>query len=92
MVDATPAWLPVLWVAAGTALFLAALWQMLRKAELIALCCSFRRLGLDLAGIWAVQSILEASTGVVITPNPIVRGAGGCLVTLLTGLLLYSGG
>ncbi len=85
VMDATPAWLPVLWVAAGL-LFLAALWQMLRKAEHSAVLF-FSAFGLDLAGIWAVQSI-QASTGVVITPNPIVRGAGVAL-TLLTGLLLW---
>jgi hypothetical protein len=85
VMDATPAWLPVLWVVSGL-LFLAALWRMLRKQEGSAVLF-FSAFGLDLAGLWAVQSIQHA-TGVIITPNPIVRGAGVGL-TLLTGLLLW---
>ena len=85
VMEATPSWLPVLWVAAGL-LYLAALWRMLRKANGSA-ALFFLGFGLELAGLWAVQS-LQASTGVVITPNPFVRGAGVGL-TLLTGLLLW---
>ena len=32
VMDATPSWLPVLWVAAGL-LFLVALWRMLRRSD-----------------------------------------------------------
>jgi hypothetical protein len=85
IMDVTPSWLPVLWVAAGL-LYLAALWQMLRRAT-GSIPLFFLATGLDLVGIWASQSI-QISTGVVITPNPVVRAAGVAL-TFLVGALLW---
>lgn len=85
VLDATPAWLPVLWSAAGL-LFLVALWRMLRRLD-GSITPFFLAFGLDLVGIWAVQSV-QASTGVVITPNPVVRTAG-VLLTLSAGFLLW---
>jgi hypothetical protein len=85
VMDATPAWLPVLWIVAGL-FYLVALWRMLRRAQ-GSTALFFSAFGLDLAGIWAIQSI-QASTGVVITPNPVVRAAGVGL-TFLAGLLLW---
>jgi hypothetical protein len=85
VMDATPSWLPVLWVAAGL-LYLAALWRMLRKSNGSA-ALFFLGFGLELVGLWAIQSI-QASTGVIITPNPVVRGAG-VVLTLSAGLLLW---
>jgi hypothetical protein len=85
VMDATPSWLPVLWVAAGL-LYLVAIWRMLRRAD-GGTALFFLAFGFDLVGIWAVHSI-QMSTGVVITPNPIVRTAG-VVLTLLTGFLLW---
>lgn len=85
VMDATPSWLPVLWVAAGL-LYLVALWRMLRRLD-GSTALFFSAFCLDLAGIWAIRSI-QASTGVIITPNPVVRAAGVAL-TLLAGLLLW---
>ncbi|HUE62923.1 MAG TPA: hypothetical protein VMO78_00990 [Rhizomicrobium sp.] len=85
VMDATPSWLPVLWVAAGL-LYIVALWRMLRRLD-GSTALFFSAFCLDLAGIWAIQSI-QASTGVIITPNPVVRAAGVAL-TLLAGLLLW---
>jgi len=85
VMDAIPAWLPVLWAASGL-LFLAALWRMLRRQSASGLLF-FLAFGLDLVGLWVVRSI-QASTGVVITPNPIVR-AGGVVLTFLTGMVLW---
>jgi hypothetical protein len=85
VMDATPSWLPVLWIAAGL-LFLVALWRMLRRAD-GSTAPFFLAAGLDLVGIWAIQSV-QASTGVIVTPNPIVRAAG-VLLTLWVGFLLW---
>jgi hypothetical protein len=85
VMDATPAWLPVLWVAAGL-LYLVALWRMLRRADGSA-APFFLGFALELVGIGAVQSV-QAATGIIITPNPIVRAAGVAL-TLAAGLLLW---
>jgi hypothetical protein len=85
LMDAVPAWLPVLWVAAGL-LFLIALWRMLRRSEGSALLF-FLAFGLDLVGAVMAKSI-EASTGVVVTPNVLVR-AGGEILMLSTGFLLW---
>jgi hypothetical protein len=85
VMDATPPWLPVLWVAAGL-LFLIALWRMLRRSEGSALLF-FLAFALDLIGAVAAKSI-EASTGVVVTPNVLVRAAGEVLI-LSTGFLLW---
>jgi len=85
VMDATPAWLPVLWVAAGL-LFLVALWRMLRRSEASAVPF-FLAFVLDLAGIWEVHAI-QAATGVIITPNPLMRSAGVAL-TLATGMVLW---
>ena len=85
VMDAIPSWLPVLWVAAGL-LYLVALGRMLRRAQ-GSVAPFFWGIGLDLVGIGMVQSV-QASTGVVVTPNPIVRAAGMAL-TLLVGFLLW---
>ena len=85
VMDATPYWLPVLWVAAGL-LFLIALWRMLCRSEGSALLF-FLAFGLDLVGAVMAKSI-EASTGVVVTPNILVRAAGEVLM-LSTGFLLW---
>lgn len=85
LMDATPSWLPVLWVASGL-LFLIALWRMLRRSEGSALLF-FLAFALDLIGAVAAKSI-EARTGVVATPNILVR-AGGEILMLSTGLLLW---
>jgi len=85
VMDATPSWLPVLWVAAGL-LYLIALWRMLRRTG-GSTAPFFLGFALELVGIWAVQSV-QAATGVVVTPNPIVRAAGVAL-TLAAGLLLW---
>ena len=85
VMDATPAWLPVLWVASGL-LFLIALWRMLRRSEGSALLF-FLAFALDLIGAIAAKSV-EASTGVVATPNILVR-AGGEVLMLSTGFLLW---
>jgi hypothetical protein len=85
LLEATPAWLPLLWVAAGL-LYLIALWRMLRRRDGGA---GFFFLGfaLELAGLWAVKS-LEASTGVIAEPNPVVRAAG-MVLTLSAGFVLW---
>ena len=85
VMDATPPWLPLLWVAAGL-LFLIALWRMLRRSDGSVLLF-FLAFGLDLIGAVAAKSI-EASTGVVVTPNIRVR-AGGEILMLSTGFLLW---
>ena len=85
LMDATPSWLPVLWVASGL-LFLVALWRMLRRSEGSALLF-FLAFALDLIGAVAAKSI-EARTGVVATPNILVR-AGGEILMLSTGFLLW---
>ena len=85
VMDATPSWLPVLWVASGL-LFLIALWRMLRRSEGSALLF-FLAFALDLIGAVATKSI-EARTGIVVTPNLLVR-AGGEILMLSTGFLLW---
>ena len=85
VMDATPPWLPVLWALAGL-LYLVALWRMLRRGN-GSVTLFFMAFALDLAGIWAIQSV-QMSTGVVITPNPIVRAAG-VVLTLVVGFLLW---
>jgi hypothetical protein len=85
VMDATPPWLPVLWVVAGL-LFLIALWRMLRRSEASALLF-FLAFALDLIGAVAAKSI-EARAGVVVTPNVLVRAAGEILM-LSTGFLLW---
>jgi len=85
VLEATPAWLPVLWVAAGL-LFLVALWRMLRRSEASAVPF-FLAFALDVVGIWEVHAI-QAATGIVVTPNPLMRSAGVAL-TLATGLVLW---
>lgn len=85
LLDATPSWLPVLWVSAGL-LYFAALWQMLRRSDL-SFAPFFLAFGLDLAGVWAVKSV-EASVGVIAEPDPLVRAAGFAL-TISAGFLLW---
>lgn len=85
VMDATPAWLPLLWVASGL-LFLVALWRMLRRMD-GSVALFFLAFGLDLAGAVIAKSI-EASTGVIVTPNLIVRAAGEIL-TLSAGFVLW---
>jgi hypothetical protein len=85
IMDATPSWLAVLWVTAGL-LYLVALWRMLRRAD-GGVVLFFLAFGLDLAGIWAVKSV-EASTGMVAEPNPMVRAAG-LVLTLSVGFVLW---
>ncbi|HET7086412.1 MAG TPA: hypothetical protein VFI23_16685 [Rhizomicrobium sp.] len=85
VMDATPAWLPLLWVAAGL-LFLMALGRMLlRKDGSVPLF--FLAFALDLAGAVMARSI-EASTGVIVTPNLMIRAAGEILM-LSTGFVLW---
>jgi hypothetical protein len=85
VMDATPSWLPVLWVASGL-LLLVALWRMLRRSEGSAMLF-FLAFALDLIGEFVARSI-EARTGVVVTPNLLVRAAGEVLM-LSTGFLLW---
>ena len=85
LMDATPAWLPLLWVAAGL-LFLVALWRMLRRMD-GSVALFFLAFALDLAGAVAAKSI-EASTGVIATPNLMVRAAGEVLM-LSAGFVLW---
>jgi hypothetical protein len=85
IMDATPSWLAVLWVTAGL-LHLVALWRMLRRAD-GGVVLFFLAFGLDLAGIWAIKSV-EASTGMVAEPNPMVRAAG-LVLTLSVGFVLW---
>jgi hypothetical protein len=85
LMDATPAWLPVLWAASGL-LYLFALWQMLHRnrASYVPFGLAF---GLDAVGelmaMW-----LESSTGVGAGPIPLIRAAG-FLLTLSTGFVLW---
>ena len=85
LMDATPAWLPLLWVAAGV-FFLMALWRMLRRVD-GAVALFFLAFALDLAGAVMAKSI-ESSTGVIVTPNLMVR-AGGEILMLSAGLVLW---
>jgi hypothetical protein len=85
LMDATPAWLPVLWAASGL-LYFFALWQMLRRnsASYLPFVLAF---GLDTAGELTAMS-LESSTGVMAGPIPLVRIAGFFL-TLATAVILW---
>lgn len=85
VMDATPFWLVALWLAAGL-LYLVALWQMLRRTGASYLLF-FLGAGLDLAGVLAIRSI-EASTGVIVSPIPMVRLAG-FLLTFSVGFVLW---
>jgi len=85
VMDATPNWLPLLWVAAGL-LFLVALWRMLRRVD-GSVPAFFLAFALDLAGAVVAKSI-EASTGVIVTPELMVRAAGEILM-LSAGFLLW---
>lgn len=85
VMDAIPAWLPLLWIAAGL-LFLLALWRMLRRAER-SVALFFLAFGLDLVGAVIAKSI-EASTGVIVTPHLMVRVAGEVLM-LSAGFVLW---
>jgi hypothetical protein len=85
VMDATPAWLPVLWVVSGL-LFLIALCRMLRRSEGSTMLF-FLAFALDLIGEVVAKSI-ETRTGVVVTPNLVVRAAGEVLM-LSTGFLLW---
>jgi len=73
VMDATPFWVVALWAVAGL-LYLVALWQMLRRtgaSYMLFLLGS----GLDLAGVLAIRSV-EASTGIIVEPIPMIRLAG----------------
>jgi hypothetical protein len=85
VMDATPVWLPLLWVAAGV-LFLMALWRMLRRMD-GAVAFFFLAFALDLVGAVMAKSI-ESSTGVTVTPNLMVRAAGEILM-LSAGFVLW---
>jgi len=85
LMDATPFWLVAVWVVAGL-LYLIALWQMLRRAG-ASYVWFFLGAGLDLAGVLANRSI-EASTGVIVSPIPLVRLAG-FLLTFSVGFVLW---
>ena len=85
MMDATPSWLIAMWVAAGL-LYLLALWQMLRRTG-ASYVTFLLGVGLDLAGVLANRSI-EASTGVIVNPIPMVRLAG-FLLTFSVGFVLW---
>jgi hypothetical protein len=85
LMDVVPSWLPVLWVVAGL-LYLVSLWRMLRKSD-VSHAPFFLAFALDLFGGWVARSV-EASTGVVAVPNPVVRLAG-VVLTLSAGLLLW---
>lgn len=85
IMDATPFWVVALWAAAGL-LFLVALWQMLRRTG-ASHVPFFLGAGLDLAGVLAIRSI-EAATGVVVNPVPLVRLAG-FLLTFSVGFVLW---
>ncbi len=85
LMDATPAWVVALWVVAGL-LYLVALWQMLRRTG-ASYVSFFLGAGLDLAGVLAIRSI-EASTGVIVNPIPMVRLAGFVL-TFSVGFVLW---
>jgi sulfite exporter TauE/SafE len=83
--EATPAWLPVMWVASGL-LYLFALWQMLHRnrASYIPFVLGF---GLDTIGELTAMS-LETSSGVAAGPIPLIRAAG-FLLTLSTAVILW---
>lgn len=85
IMDATPSWLVALWVAAGL-LYLVALWQMLRRtgASYVPFFLGF---GLEVAGMFVVRE-LEASTGVIVGPIPLIRAAG-YLLTFSVGFVLW---
>jgi hypothetical protein len=85
VMDATPVWLPLLWVAAGL-LFLAALWRMLRRLD-GGVALFFLAFALDLVGAVMAKTI-EASTGVIVTPNLMIRAAGEVLM-LSAGFVLW---
>ncbi|HWU56833.1 MAG TPA: hypothetical protein VN175_15080 [Rhizomicrobium sp.] len=85
VMDATPAWLPILWAAAGL-MYLVALWRMLHRKD-GSIGPFFLAFALDLAGAVTAKSI-EISTGIVVTPNLLVRAAGEVL-TLFAGFLLW---
>jgi hypothetical protein len=85
VMDATPVWLPLLWVAAGM-FFLMALWRMLRRMD-GAVALFFLAFVLDLVGAVTAKSI-ESSTGIVVTPNPMIRAAGEILM-LACGFVLW---
>ncbi len=85
VMDATPGWLPLLWVAAGV-LFLMALWRMLRRMD-GAVVLFFLAFALDLAGA-VMAKFIERSTGVIVTPSLIARAAGEILM-LSTGFVLW---
>jgi hypothetical protein len=85
VMDATPSWLAALWVVAGL-LYLVALWQMLRRTG-ASFVWFLLGAGLDLAGVLAIRSI-EASTGIVVNPIPLVRLAG-FLLTFSVGFVLW---
>ena len=85
LMDATAPWLAVLWVLAGL-LYLVALWQMLCRKG--ASHVTFV-LGFVLNAIGGVMArSLEASTGVVAVPNPLVRAAE-YLLTFSIGFVLW---
>ena len=85
VMDATPSWLVAAWLVSGL-LYLVALWQMLRRtgASYVPFLLGA---GLDLAGVLAIRSI-EASTGVIVSPLPVVRLAG-FLLTFSVGFVLW---
>jgi hypothetical protein len=85
LMDATPAWLPVFWLASGL-LYFFALWQMLHRNRVsyIPFVLAF---GLDTVGELTAMS-LEASTGVAAGPIPLIRAAG-FLLTLSTAIVLW---
>lgn len=85
IMDATPSWLVVLWVASGL-LYLVALWQMLRRSG-ASHVPFFLGFGLEFAGMLAIQS-LETSTGVTVGPIPLIRAAGYFL-TFSVGFVLW---
>jgi hypothetical protein len=85
LMDAIPSWVPVLWVAAGL-LYLVALWQMLcrKSTSYIPFVLAF---ALNAIGGVVARS-LEASTGVVAVPNPLIRAAE-YLLTFSVGFVLW---
>ena len=85
VMDATPSWLPVLWAAAGL-MYLVALWRMLHRKD-GSIAPFFLAFALDQACAVTAKSI-EISTGVIVTPNLLVRAAGEVL-TLFAGFLLW---
>jgi hypothetical protein len=85
IMDATPLWLVALWAAAGL-LYLVALWQMLRRtgASYVPFFLGF---GLEVTGMFVIRG-LEASTGVIVGPIPLIRAAG-YLLTFSVGFVLW---